>query len=148
MLEPGDRIDLVVSVKKDARTFMFPLLQNVGVMATGQRAAVVPDAAGGESKRTFTAITLDASPGEAERVLAAREVGKISALLRPPGDTAMASIARQDSMALLGLGNDAALRADGPGVPVLYGHGGPSGSARPAVVAPPRKLAAETSVTP
>jgi pilus assembly protein CpaB len=122
MLVPGDRIDLVVSVHKETHTFMFPLLQNVSVLATGARAAVTADADGKDSKHTFTTITLEASPEEAERVLAAREVGKLAAVLRPPGDQAVASSERKDSMALLGLANAAALAASG--VPVIYGGRG------------------------
>jgi pilus assembly protein CpaB len=130
MLEPGDRIDLVVSVKKDSRTFMFPLLQNVTVMATGQRAVIATDADGKDTKHTYTNITLDASPLEAQRVLAAREAGKISALLRPPGDVQVGATTRVDAMTLLGLGG-ADTPLDKPGVPVLYGHGGPSAGAKP-----------------
>lgn len=133
MLEPGDRIDLMVSVKKDKNTFMFPLLQNVAVLATGSRAATTPDADGKDSKRTFTTITLEASPDEAERVLAAREVGKLAALLRPPGDAALGSTERKDSMSLLGLGvGDPAAVQERPGVPVIYGgkSGGGGAAAR------------------
>jgi pilus assembly protein CpaB len=120
MLEPGDRIDLMASVKKDSRVFMFPLLQNVTVLATGSR--VVVEADGKEGRRTFTTITLDASPDEAQRVLAAREVGKLAALLRAPGDTATKGGPRRDAMALLGIANEHSMEPGG--VPVLYGgHG-------------------------
>ena len=131
MLEPGDRIDLMVSVKKDNHTYMFPLLQNVDVLATGSRAAVVPDADGKETRRSFTTITLEASPEDAQRVLAAREVGKVAAVLRSPGDTAVGSSARQDSLALLGLGG-AAQAPETTGVPVMYGGKTGSGSGKPA----------------
>lgn len=117
MLEPGDRIDLMAAVKKDSRSFMFPLLQNVAVLATGSR--VVVEADGKEGRRTFTTITLDATPEEAQRVLAAREVGKLAALLRAPGDVATKGGPRKDAMALLGIGDERAIEAGG--VPVLYG---------------------------
>jgi pilus assembly protein CpaB len=120
MLEPGDRIDLMATVRKESRFFMFPLLQNVAVLATGSR--VVVEADGKEGKRTFTTITLDASPEEAQRVLAAREVGKLAALLRAPGDTATKTGARKDAMALLGILDERAIEPGG--VPVLYGGQG------------------------
>lgn len=121
LLEPGDRIDLMVSVKKETRSFMFPLLQNVTILATGTR--VVVEADGKEGKRTYTTITLDALPDEAERVLAAREVGKLSALLRAPGDNAKTAGNRRDAMGLLGFSDGAAVAESGE-VPVLYGGQG------------------------
>jgi pilus assembly protein CpaB len=119
MIEPGDRIDLMVSVRRDSRTFMFPLLQNVPVLATGARAAVESDSK--DSRRTFTTITLEAGPEEAQRVLAAREIGKVAAVLRPPGDNAIHSAARRDALALLGIGG-AAQAPEESSVPVLYGN--------------------------
>lgn len=120
MIEPGDRIDLMVTVKKDKRSFMFPLMQNVSILATGTRAVVEAD--GKDGKRTFTTITLDASPDEAQRVLAAREVGNLSAVLRAPGDNVIASGKRKDAMGLLGFSDSGELVESG--VPVLYGGAG------------------------
>ena len=88
MLQPGDHIDLMVSAKRESRVYMFPLLQNVTVLATGAQAIPINDWNGKESsRRTYNTVTLDASPEDARRVLAAREVGKLAALLRAPGDT-------------------------------------------------------------
>jgi pilus assembly protein CpaB len=119
MIEPGDRIDLMVSVRKDSRAFMFPLLQNVPVLATGATAVVAGD--GRDGKRSFTTITLEAGPDDVQRVLAAREVGKVAAVLRARGDNATHSAARRDAMALLGIG-DVARAVDDSAVPVLYGN--------------------------
>jgi pilus assembly protein CpaB len=124
MLQPGDRIDLMVSAKKDNRSVMFPLMQNVVVLATGSQAVVTTGEDGKEGRRTYSTITLDASPQDAQRVLAAREIGKLAALLRSPGDSAEVFSSRRDAMALLGL-NDPAKAApiDNTGVPVIYGGG-------------------------
>jgi pilus assembly protein CpaB len=139
MLEPGDRIDLMVSLKKDKRAYMFPLLQNVTVLATGSRA--VPEHEGKEGgKRTFATITLGATPEEAQRVLAAREVGQLAALLRSPGDTGVKPAGRKDAMALLGIDDEPV--AEG-GVPVLYGGRGGKLSA-PGALAPLRTAAPTT----
>jgi pilus assembly protein CpaB len=127
LVEPGDRIDLVVSAKRDNKTYMFPLLQNVTILATGTR-AVVDAAANDGRQRTFTTITLDASPEEAQRVLAAREVGKIAALLRAPGDSQRAAGDRRDAMALLGIGGGEPVAYSDNSVPVLYG--GSSGAVK------------------
>jgi pilus assembly protein CpaB len=124
MLQPGDRIDLMVSARKDNRAYMFPLLQNVVVLATGSQAVPAGDTSGKDgSRRTYTTITLDASPQDAQRVLAAREIGKLAALLRSPGDGASAFSSRRDAMALLGLNDpERAVAGDAP-VPVIYGGG-------------------------
>jgi pilus assembly protein CpaB len=118
MLQPGDRIDLMVAAKRDSKSYLFALLQNVVVMATGSQAVPGGVVDGKETRRTYTTITLEASPEDAQRVLAAREVGKLAALLRSPGDTQPAFSAKGDAMALLGLAADGDL---GGGIPVLYG---------------------------
>jgi pilus assembly protein CpaB len=117
MLQPGDRIDLMVSAKRENKSYLFALLQNVAVIATGSQ-AVPGAAADGSGRRTYTTITLELAPDEAQRVLAAREVGKLAALLRSPGDTQPAFAAKGDALALLGLAGEGNI---GDGVPVLYG---------------------------
>lgn len=135
MLEPGDRIDLMVTVKKDKRAFMFPLMQNVSILATGTRAVVEAD--GKDGKRTYTTITLEASPDEAQRVLAAREVGSLAAVLRAPGDNLIAGAKRKDAMGLLGFTENGEV-GDG-GVPVLYGgQGGLKNGQRMGALTPAR----------
>ncbi len=119
MLEPGDRIDLMASVRRDSRAFLFALLQNVPVLATGARMIAEGDAKDG--RRSYTTITLEASPDEAQRVLAAREMGKLAAVLRAPGDAAAPSATRRDAMALLGLAEPVRIHDDSA-VPVLYGN--------------------------
>ena len=97
---------------------MFPLLQDVNILATGSQAVVEAD--GSARGRSFTTVTLEASPDEAQKVLAAREIGKVAAVLRAPGDKAMYPATRRDAMSLLGLGDAKAVRHD-HAVPVLYG---------------------------
>ena len=83
MLEPGDTIDLMASIEQKGKTHVFTLLQNVMVMATGQRAENDPKS--GE-KRMYSTVTLDTSPEEAFNIIRAREAGKLTALLRNPDD--------------------------------------------------------------
>ena len=120
MVEPGDRIDIVVSARNETRNFTFTLLQNVAVLATGSHAD--PEARDAQGQvRSYTTITLDTSPEDAKRVIAAREVGRVTALLRAPGDIAAVSGAITDARTLLGLPV-----GDGKGissVPVIYGGG-------------------------
>ena len=134
MLEPGDRIDLMASVRKDTRVFLFPLLQNVPVLATGSRVVIEGDPVDGK-KTTYTNITLDATAEEAQRVLAAREIGKVAAVLRPIGDNGIGAPTRRDAMALLGIGDEQAVESGG--VPVLYGgQGGLKNGQAPAALVP------------
>jgi len=120
MLEPGDVIDLIVTVDRDGRKLTFPLLQTVKVMATGQRS--VDDPKGG-AVRQYATVTLDTTPEEAQRVIVAREAGRITALLRNPQDGKATASVQGDIDALLGL------KKKGPNgeawqVPVIYGGQG------------------------
>lgn len=120
MVEPGDRIDIVVSARNETRSFTFTLLQSIPVLATGSRVDTDTHDAQGQT-RSYTTITLDTSPEDAKRVIAAREIGRVTALLRAPGDITPVSTAITDGRKLLGLPD-----GDGKGissVPVIYGGG-------------------------
>jgi pilus assembly protein CpaB len=119
MVEPGDLIDIVVSLKKDSKNFTFTLLQSVTVLATGTKAS--PDDQDPGGRRTFTTITLDTTPEDAKRVIAAREVGRVTALLRAPNDASSVSKDRSDALSLLGLASG--FSSTGSSVPVIYGGG-------------------------
>ncbi len=128
MLEPGDIIDLYMSLDYQGRKITLPLLQAVEVMATGQRA--IDDPKSGE-RREFTTVTLDTTPEQAQSVIVARDTGRITALLRNPQDKKPLPEVRGDVAGLLGLkarfgGADAKtplVLADQQ-VPVLYGGQG------------------------
>ena len=122
LLEPGDTIDLMVTIERKGKKTTFPLLQRVQVMATGQRS--VDDPKSGE-RRQYSTVTLDTTPGEARNVIIAREAGKLTALLRNPQDKATTSPSPVDLAALLGAQTDAGkLSQAGYEVPVLYGGRG------------------------
>ena len=128
LLEPGDVIDLIVTVDNEGHKTTFPLLQSVQVLATGQRS--VDDPKSGE-RRDFSTVTLDTTPEQAQHVIMAREGGKLTALLRNPQDKQHMPDEVIDIASMLGgksrskksdltLGEVA--DADG-GIPVLYGGG-------------------------
>jgi pilus assembly protein CpaB len=118
MLEPGDLVDLMLTVNQKNKKLTVPLLQNVTVLATGQRVSNDPQS--GE-KRQYSTMTFDTTPEQAQSVIAARELGKITALLRNPNDKShMAS--KADIAAILGLVDGGTAGAEG--VPVLYGGQG------------------------
>jgi pilus assembly protein CpaB len=122
MLEPGDTIDLMVSVDQKGRKVTFPLLQRVQVMATGQRS--VDDPKSGE-RRQYSTVTIDTTPKQAHNVIVAREVGKLTALLRNPDDKQVIGTGGYDIAALLGQKDGAnpagPARIGKKGIPVIYG---------------------------
>lgn len=89
MLQPGDRIDLIAALRQGRRENVFPLLQNVPVLATGRRVQgrrpVQDDKA---EERGYTTITLEVSPTDAQRIILAQQKGKITAVLRNANDYA------------------------------------------------------------
>ncbi|MDB5932054.1 MAG: Flp pilus assembly protein CpaB [Polaromonas sp.] len=93
LLRPGDRIDLMLtakapetgSVAADAKEFTFPMLSNVEILATGQAQKAKP-AAGAVAAQGFSHITLDVTPQEGTRIIAAKAAGRLTAVLRSPGD--------------------------------------------------------------
>lgn len=90
MLRPGDRIDLVYSgrgtsgASGSAEEVTRTLQSNVLVLATDQ-SIMRRDEKTGEV-RSFTAVTLDLLPVEAQRLIVAKQSGKLTALLRHPDD--------------------------------------------------------------
>lgn len=117
MLEPGDLVDLMVTVNQKNKKITLPLLQNVIVLATGQRTNNDPQS--GE-KRQYSTVTFDTTPDEAHSVIVARDMGKLTALLRNPKDKSLMSN-KGDIAALLGL-KEGGVSMIEP-IPVLYGGG-------------------------
>jgi pilus assembly protein CpaB len=107
MLQPGDRIDLLLSARLPATAaqpqppeITRALLQDIKVLATGRQ--VRP---GGEDKasRTYGAITVEVSPAQAQRLVVAQRSGKLTATLRNPLDRDPVAHAPLDVYALLGI---------------------------------------------
>jgi len=117
LLEPGDRIDLYVSFMDRRKRMTMPLLQAVRVLATGPQTAPGQEADGGP--RTYSTVTLETSPADAVRLVAARQAGALTALLRPPGDDLPAVAAVRGGLAgMLGVERPRQRRL---AVPVIYG---------------------------
>lgn len=121
MLEPGDRIDLMFTLDQDGKKVVFPLLQSLQVMATGQRS--VDDAKSGERVQ-FATVTLNATPDQAKNIIIARETGKLTALLRNPDDQQPIGNKGYDLASLFGATRELPRVVHGGGIPVLYGGSG------------------------
>lgn len=108
MLQPGDRIDLLFTVRPPATPGMppvdeltAPLIQDLIVLATGSQVAPSGEPAG--AGRPFTAITVEVSPEQAQRLIVAQRSGRLTATLRHPDDRAPVRAAALDVGALLGI---------------------------------------------
>ncbi len=117
LLQPGDLIDLYVSFDHQRRRMTAPLLQSVLVLATGASTDVHGHGAG----QDYSTITLEAAPEDAIKLVAARESGVITAVLRAPQDSGATHVAvRGDLAGLLGVGRPP---ASAPARPrVIYGN--------------------------
>lgn len=84
MLQPKDKIDLVLTMNRDGNKATFPLLQDVLVLATGIQ--ISPERASGNAPERFSTVTLQATPEEANMIILAQDAGKLTAVLRHPED--------------------------------------------------------------
>ncbi|MFT0531881.1 Flp pilus assembly protein CpaB [Castellaniella hirudinis] len=101
LLQPGDLIDLYVSFDHRRKRLTAPLLQGVLVLATG-RETRLNEATGDDS--SYSTVTLDAAPEDVVKLVAARQAGSLTAILRHPEDAqADRRASRGDLAALLGV---------------------------------------------
>lgn len=106
-VRPGDRIDLYVSFPHGGRDLTVPLLQGGKVLSV--------DGDPGQ----LAHITLEAAAGDAVKVIAARQGGVLTALLRPASDTQAGSdVLPRDLPGLLGMAQPASRRR---AVDIIYG---------------------------
>lgn len=127
MLQPGDRIDLLFSVRPPVAAGQPPaqevtatLMQDLAVLATGRQVRASADEGG--AARHFTAITVEVSPEQAQQLIVAQRTGKLTAMLRHPDDRQPLGARALDLNALLGIARPelpAPARASAPG-PELY----------------------------
>lgn len=92
MLQPGDRIDLLLSARPPGgldgtdmgleRTV--PLLQNLLVLATGHH--VRPGVEEDGDSRNYSSVTVEVDPNQAKRLVVAQRAGRLTAILRNPED--------------------------------------------------------------
>lgn len=83
-LQPKDRIDLLLVYGNGSKQRIFPLIQNLDVIATGVQTMV--DKNGLSSKRSFSSITVQVTPDQAQKLTLSQRIGKLTAVLRNPDD--------------------------------------------------------------
>ncbi len=108
MIQPGDQIDLLWSVKPNAiaaldagqleKTVVF--MQGLPVLATGKQSRPVSDDG---RQRSYSTLTIEATPAQAQRLVVAQRAGKLTAVLRNPQDQNALKTAAVDLAKLLDL---------------------------------------------
>ncbi|MFA7506370.1 MAG: Flp pilus assembly protein CpaB [Burkholderiaceae bacterium] len=145
MLRPGDRIDLMFSVRPRPDAGLpvgevaTPLMSNLLVLATGTRTQIEPPS---DAMGRFGAITVEVTPEQAQRLILAQRSGRITALLRHPDDRSPAAREALDLDALLGIARRG--RPDSPEM-IVGGRGPIAAPAMPlpeASLSPPEHPAA------
>ncbi|WP_323011260.1 Flp pilus assembly protein CpaB [Castellaniella sp.] len=123
LLQPGDLIDLYVSFDYQRKRLTAPLLQGVLVLATGRETRL---AGVGDEGQSYSTVTLDAAPEDVVKLVAARQAGTLTAIMRHPEDAqADRRASRGDLAALLGLSAPAPKPARK--AVILYGEAGARG---------------------
>lgn len=119
LLAPGDTIDLLLNLKRNQGSITLALLQGVRVLAAGSEIERKPGATTDRVERNYATITLDVSLQEGRRIVAARTVGTLTALLRPRGERTIEPLPAAEALTLLGLAAPPARPQRS--VPVIYG---------------------------
>lgn len=115
LLQTGDLVDLYVSFDHQRRKITAPLLQGVLVLATDEHTD-----SHGELSGSYSTVTLDLAPEDGAKLVAARQTGTITAMLRNPNDAQLSSKAvRGDLASLLGVNTVA---TEYKTIPVIYGN--------------------------
>ena len=132
MLRPGDRIDLIYTARGISGgpagsdvDVTAPLMSNVTVLATDQSVTKRDLETGKE--RSFSTITLEVSPLDADRIIVAKESGRLTAVLRHPEDESANTTRALTAANLSGRGT--ARETSGPSVEYIVGGNGRGGMA-------------------
>ncbi len=102
MLTPGDRVDVIATLSSVGGSLTIPLLRNVTILATGAKSASESGGYPGPNS-PFHTVTMALTPRDAARVTHAREIGKLTVVLRSPGDSGDGKFATVTKKSLLGL---------------------------------------------
>ena len=100
-LQPEDRVDLLLRHGSGDNQEIFPLIERLEVIATGEQTLVEKN--GSSATRNFSTITVQVSPDEAQRITLAQSVGQITAVLRNPEDESPLAGGTINVNALLGI---------------------------------------------
>jgi hypothetical protein len=105
LLGPGDRVDVQLFVRKDARANIGQpkskvILQNIRVFAVDQAVQRSPD--GGEERRIAKTVSLLVKPDQANKLTLAQNLGQVSLIPRNPDDEESSAVAEVSTDELFG----------------------------------------------
>lgn len=118
LVRANDLIDIYVSFDYQRRRITAPLLQRVKVLAVDQALTLYDH----DGNANVSTLTLEVSPADGVALLAARQAGTITAMLRHPQDAQLSDAAvRGDLAALLGIAQAPVTRIPAS-APIIYGN--------------------------
>lgn len=85
LLNPADRIDLLVSFEHQGQRITSPLLANIEVIATGQETNA-QSSSSSDAQPSYETVTLATTADQAVKLVAARQTGTITAVLSQTND--------------------------------------------------------------
>lgn len=116
LLRAGDLVDLYVSFDYQRKKITAPLLQGVLVLATDEQTSEQQNMSTGH----YATVTFDLTPEDGAKLVAARQSGSITAMLRNPYDMQLSNKGvRGDLATLLGVNQ---VNTEYKTVPVIYGN--------------------------
>ncbi len=102
LMVPGDHVDILLMLTEQKSAKIVPLQSNVLVLATGHRAKGVRNA-DPNAADTFSNVTLELTPAQAQRLAIASKSGELRLMLREPGNNDpfnLRAVSKQDLMRL------------------------------------------------
>lgn len=104
LIVPGDHVDILLMLTEENGVKLMPLQSNVAVLATGRRAKGVQNADPAPADN-YSNVTLELSPGDAQRVAVAGKSGELRLLLRQAGNADPFNLRMLTKADLLRIGN-------------------------------------------
>ncbi len=101
-IDPGTRVDLVVTIRKNEDTTSRTAVSNVQVLSAGTRAEQEKSRTSSASPAAAAVVTLLVTPQDAERIALAQAEGQIMLVLRNPMDTETIATSGVHAAALFG----------------------------------------------
>ena len=103
LMVPGDHVDILLMITEQKTAKIVPLLGNILVLATGHRAKGVRNTDSNTADSSFSNVTLELTPTQAQRVAIAGKSGELRLMLREPGNDApfnLHAVSKQELMRL------------------------------------------------
>lgn len=118
LIVPGDHIDILLLMSKNSKDTIRPLLSDVLVLATGKRAKGLQPA-NKSTNDSFSNVTLELAPLDAQRLSMAKKIGQLRVMLRSPENQNNLNLNLLSEADLLGLGR----HGHGQGIQFIIGGG-------------------------